>query len=30
MLFDGRESDMLARVLEGDERAHWYERGIEI
>ena len=23
-------SDMLARELEGDEREHWYERGIEI
>jgi deazaflavin-dependent oxidoreductase (nitroreductase family) len=30
LLFDGSESAMVARVLEGEERAHWYERGIEI
>jgi deazaflavin-dependent oxidoreductase (nitroreductase family) len=30
ILFDGSEQAMTARVLEGDERAQWYERGIEI
>jgi deazaflavin-dependent oxidoreductase (nitroreductase family) len=30
VLFDGAEHDMAARELEGDERAGWYERGIEI
>ena len=30
VLFDGEEHEMVARELEGDERAHWYERGIEI
>jgi deazaflavin-dependent oxidoreductase (nitroreductase family) len=30
ILFDGDEREMVARELEGDERAHWYERGIEI
>jgi deazaflavin-dependent oxidoreductase (nitroreductase family) len=30
VLFDGDERAMLARELEGDERASWYERGIEI
>ena len=30
VLFDGEENEMVARELEGDERAHWYERGIEI
>jgi deazaflavin-dependent oxidoreductase (nitroreductase family) len=30
VLFDGSEHDMVARELDGDERAHWYERGIEI
>jgi deazaflavin-dependent oxidoreductase (nitroreductase family) len=30
LLFDGDERDMVARELEGDEREHWYERGIEI
>ena len=28
--FDGAEQEMVARVLEGDEREQWYERGIEI
>jgi deazaflavin-dependent oxidoreductase (nitroreductase family) len=30
VLFDGDEREMVARELEGDERARWYERGIEI
>src|SRR3954471_11583270 len=30
ILFDGSEQAMVARVLEGEERAQWYERGIEI
>jgi deazaflavin-dependent oxidoreductase (nitroreductase family) len=30
ILFDGDEREMVARELEGDERDHWYERGIEI
>jgi deazaflavin-dependent oxidoreductase (nitroreductase family) len=30
VLFDGVRRDMTARVLNGDERAQWYERGIEI
>src|SRR5215210_1492016 len=30
VLFDGEETEMTARELEGDERDHWYERGIEI
>ena len=30
VLFDGAERAMVARELEGDERAIWYERGIEI
>jgi deazaflavin-dependent oxidoreductase (nitroreductase family) len=30
VLFDGEERAMVARELEGEERAHWYERGIEI
>jgi deazaflavin-dependent oxidoreductase (nitroreductase family) len=30
VLFDGVEHQMSARELEGDERASWYERGIEI
>jgi deazaflavin-dependent oxidoreductase (nitroreductase family) len=30
VLFDGSEHAMVARVLDGDERAEWYERGIEI
>src|SRR5215210_8700995 len=30
LLFDGSELHMVARVLDGDERAEWYERGIEI
>jgi deazaflavin-dependent oxidoreductase (nitroreductase family) len=30
ILFDGSEQAMVARVLDGDERARWYERGIEI
>jgi deazaflavin-dependent oxidoreductase (nitroreductase family) len=30
VLFDGVRRDMAARVLDGDERAQWYERGIEI
>jgi deazaflavin-dependent oxidoreductase (nitroreductase family) len=30
ILFDGAEREMVARELEGDERARWYERGIEI
>ena len=30
MLFDGGEQEMIARELDGEERAHWYERGIEI
>jgi deazaflavin-dependent oxidoreductase (nitroreductase family) len=30
VLFDGVRRDMTARELDGDERARWYERGIEI
>src|SRR5215210_8543272 len=30
VLFDGGEREMVARELEGDERASWYQRGIEI
>jgi deazaflavin-dependent oxidoreductase (nitroreductase family) len=30
VLFGGDEHEMVARELEGDERADWYERGIEI
>src|SRR5215208_1257386 len=30
VLFDGGEQHMVARELDGEERAHWYERGIEI
>jgi deazaflavin-dependent oxidoreductase (nitroreductase family) len=30
VLFDGSEQAMVARVLEGEERERWYERGIEI
>jgi deazaflavin-dependent oxidoreductase (nitroreductase family) len=30
LLFDGAEREMVARELEGDERARWYDRGIEI
>jgi deazaflavin-dependent oxidoreductase (nitroreductase family) len=30
ILFNGDEHEMVARELEGDERALWYERGIEI
>jgi deazaflavin-dependent oxidoreductase (nitroreductase family) len=30
VLFDGTEREMLARELDGDERAFWYERGIDI
>ena len=30
VLFDGAEHRLVARELEGDERALWYERGIEI
>jgi deazaflavin-dependent oxidoreductase (nitroreductase family) len=30
ILFDGDEQEMVARELEGEERARWYERGIEI
>ena len=30
LLFDGSEHEMTARELDGDERAEWYERGIEI
>jgi deazaflavin-dependent oxidoreductase (nitroreductase family) len=30
ILFDGEEREMLARELDGEERAHWYERGIDI
>lgn len=30
VLFDGHEREMVARELDGDERAQWYERGIEI
>jgi deazaflavin-dependent oxidoreductase (nitroreductase family) len=30
ILFDGDELEMVARELEGDERAHWYEQGIDI
>jgi deazaflavin-dependent oxidoreductase (nitroreductase family) len=30
ILFEGAEQEMLARELEGDDRAHWYERGIDI
>ena len=30
MVFDGAERRMVARELDGDERASWYERGIEI
>jgi deazaflavin-dependent oxidoreductase (nitroreductase family) len=30
ILFDGVRGDMTARELDGEERTHWYERGIEI
>ena len=30
ILFDGVSRDMTARELDGEERARWYERGIEI
>ena len=30
VVFDGAERRMVARELDGDERAIWYERGIEI
>ena len=30
ILFDGVSRDMTARELDGEERAQWYERGIEI
>ena len=30
VLFDGVRRDMNARELDGEERAQWYERGIEI
>ena len=30
VLFDGEEQQMIARELDGAERADWYERGIEI
>lgn len=30
ILFDGDEREMLARELDGEEREHWYERGIDI
>lgn len=30
IVFEGAEQEMVARELEGDDRAHWYERGIEI
>jgi deazaflavin-dependent oxidoreductase (nitroreductase family) len=30
ILFDGVRRDMIARELDGEERARWYERGIEI
>lgn len=30
VVFDGAERRMVARELDGDERASWYERGIEI
>jgi deazaflavin-dependent oxidoreductase (nitroreductase family) len=30
ILFEGEEQEMVARELEGDDRAHWYERGIDI
>jgi deazaflavin-dependent oxidoreductase (nitroreductase family) len=30
ILFDGGEHEMVARELDGDERARWYARGIEI
>jgi deazaflavin-dependent oxidoreductase (nitroreductase family) len=30
VLFDGVRRDMTARELDGEERAGWYERGIEI
>jgi deazaflavin-dependent oxidoreductase (nitroreductase family) len=30
ILFDGVRRDMTARELDGEERAHWYKRGIEI
>jgi deazaflavin-dependent oxidoreductase (nitroreductase family) len=30
VLFDGVRRDMSARELDGEERAQWYERGIEI
>ena len=28
--FEGEEREMVARELDGEERAHWYERGIDI
>lgn len=30
ILFDGVRRDMVARELEGEDREHWYARGIEI
>jgi len=30
VVFDDAERELVARELEGDERALWYERGIEI
>lgn len=30
VIFDGVRRDMNARELDGEERARWYERGIEI
>jgi deazaflavin-dependent oxidoreductase (nitroreductase family) len=30
VLFDGQEQEMVARELDGADRDHWYQRGIEI
>ena len=30
VLFDGERREMVARELDGQDREHWYERGIEI
>jgi len=30
LLFDGDRREMVARELDGDERDHWYARGVEI
>ena len=30
VLFEGEQHEMVARELDGDDGAHWYERGLEI